>query len=83
MTWNGCSVKKLKTPRRVAREKALWLFTRTERPVLVGQLCLLLPYYSLDEAESILMDLMVEGKIRLLTDKEKKHFDVRHGFMLV
>lgn len=73
-------MQKKKTPKQ-AREKALWLFTRTERPVLVGHLALELPYYSLVEVEGILLQLVTEGLIRLASEEEKQFFGIQHGFV--
>lgn len=76
-------MKRLKPTREQARQKALWLFTRTDRPVLVGHLALELAYYSLDDAESVLLEMVRDGLIRPVTEAEKKEYDIRHGFMLV
>lgn len=76
-------MKRLKPTREQARQKALWLFARTERPVLVGHLSLELPYYSLDDAESVLLEMVRDGLIRPVTEEEKVEYDIRHGFMLV
>jgi predicted nucleic acid-binding protein len=65
------------------RQKVLDYFQKqTDRPVLVGQICLALNL-RINEAETLLEDLVTEGKLRYVTPAEKRQFDIQQGYVLV
>lgn len=65
-----------------AKLKVLALAEKRERPILVGEVSLLLgEYCRLEDAERIVYELVAEGKLRPVTEAESKKYDVKWGFM--
>lgn len=62
-----------------AKVRVLSLFTKTSRPVLIGQASLELRW-PLSWVEELFEELRHEGKIRLLSPSESYQYDVKHGF---
>jgi hypothetical protein len=75
---------KPKLPPDKARVVLLSLFEKTTRPVLVGPACIALgPLWSLAETYALFESLVAEGRLRHLTDDERRRFDVSEGYLLV
>ncbi len=74
---------KMRLPRNNDESKQfiLRMFTRTTRPVLIGQACLEL-HKPISTIEALFNELLDSKDIRELSQWEKVEYDVMHGFML-
>lgn len=66
-----------------AKQVVLGMCAVSTRPMLIGVACVRLGVcWNLKETEELFDELLSEGKIRNLTNKEQTAFDLREGFVL-
>ena len=68
-----------------AHEKLiLETFAKTDTPILAGPVSMLRGWCgTLSEAVTLLEDMVQDGKLRRVTDAEKRRFDVQGGYFPV
>jgi hypothetical protein len=72
-----------KANRDAARAKALTYLETRQRPLLVGYLTLLLGHpWRVDDVQALMDELKDAGHVRELSAEERRHFDVREGYLL-
>ena len=57
---------------------------RLPRPILIGEMAVLLGWWAtLKDTEIIMNEMVAEGLLRCLTEEERRGFGIRHGYLAV
>jgi hypothetical protein len=63
------------------KKMVLETYARTDRPILAGPTSMLRGWQgTLAETEDLLEDMVRDGKLRRVTDAEKRQYDVQTGY---
>jgi len=67
-----------------AKSEILSLFKKSSRPLIIGAASMHLGYYwTLEKTERLFEELIEDGKMRALTQKECEQYDLTQAYVLV
>lgn len=64
-----------------AKKKVLQSAGNRDRPILIGEVSVMLGAWSLTETEDLLKDMVDDGSLREITPKEARRFSRTHGYL--